>query len=233
MLPKIESVIYSCKLPITNKIIKFRPFVIRDSKAMMLAQESEDMIVFLNTVAGVVDGCTFGVVDVLNLPMFEFEYLFMQIRSKSVGETQEISIPCTHENCNCKHNTIVNLSTVEIKTQKEHTNKILLADGIGVVFKYPTVQLTIDHMNDIGASEDALLVSFIDYIYDKDSVYPAIESTRFELSEFLNQLTDSQFEKISTFVDTMPILAQDITFTCAECCTEQTTTIKGLSGFFS
>lgn len=236
-LPVQNTPTYSIEIPSTKEILKFRPFLVKEQKSLLLAQQSEDASVMVDTLKSVVRGCAQSKVDVDKLAIFDLEYIFSQIRSKSVGEMVSLIFSCDV----CDDNTAkikldIDLSKLKVEHDPRHEQKISLFDDVGVVMKYPSVNV-INTMTQYGVGSEVDLVfdivcECIDYIYDSSEVYHAKEQSKEELQTFINNLTTEQFEKIELFFETMPKLRQKIEYKCPVCSLEHNKVLEGLNSFF-
>ena len=235
-LPKNSTPIYNLTIPSNNKTVKFRPFLVKEEKSLLLAQQSEDATVMVNTLQSVIKDCIVDKIDVSSLAIFDLEYIFTQIRAKSVGEEVELIFKCGHcEDEKAKVKLTFDLSKIQVFKDPEHTNKIPLFDNVGIVLKYPSIDVIkkLDALSK-GNYEDifSVIIECIDYIFDDQEIYYAKETPKQELETFLNDLNSAQFSKIQKFFETMPKIKQDIDFICPVCNTENHTTLSGLSAFF-
>lgn len=238
-LPLNSAPTYSLTVPSNGKQIKYRPFLIKDEKALMLAQQSEDPQVMVDTLKNVIGSCVRDAksdIEVDSLATFDLEYIFTQIRAKSVGERVELFLKC--DTCEDeKAVTQINLDLTQLRVEKhpDHTNKIALYDDVGIILKYPTLELikrleSLDTNNVEQMFE--IVVECIDNIYTTDEVFVAKDQTKEELLEFLNNMSSEQFSKIQTFFETMPRLKKDISYNCPVCGTEHHKVLEGLQSFF-
>lgn len=234
-LPMQSAPTYTLEVPSTKQKVRYRPFLVKDEKALLIAQQSEDIVVMLDTVKSVIQSCVIDKIDVDALASFDVEYIFTQLRSVSVGEFVELTFQC--DDCTdekARSLIAVDLRNLKVKFPEGHTNKIALFDDVGIVLKYPTVE-TIKKMessnNDIDAIFD-IVVDCVDYIYTSEELFHAKETSKTELLEFINGLTSEQFEKVQGFFRTMPTLRQDITYTCPVCGKVHNKYMEGLSSFF-
>lgn len=233
-LPNLSTPTYELTLPSTKEKIKFRPFLVKEEKALMIAQQSEDSTTMLNTIKEIIRGCTFDKLDIEKLATFDIEYVFLQLRAKSVGEMSELMFSC--KNCNDEKAKIklnLDLSKIQVSFDPNHKKNIDLFGDVGITMKYPSLELTkkITSDNDVETTF-ALITACIESIYDKDSVYSAVDQTPAELEEFINNLTQEQFKKIQEFFETMPKLEHKVEFDCPVCKFHHNHTIKGLESFF-
>ena len=239
-LPLNSTPVYTLTVPSTEKQVKYRPFLIKDEKALMIAQQSEDAKAMLNTLKSVIRSCLDikgqEAIDVDSLATFDLEYIFTQIRAKSVGERVELFLKC--DTCEDeKAVTQVNLDLTQLKVEKnpDHTSKINLYDDVGIVLKYPSLELITQLENlDTENVEQMfdVVVECIDYIYTSTEVFHAKEQTKDELREFLNNMTSEQFAKVQQFFETMPRLKKDIDYKCPVCGKEHHKVLEGLQSFF-
>ena len=234
-LPKLEVPIYELTVPSTDEKIKYRPFLIKEEKILLIAMESganEDVI---QAVKQIVSECTFNTLKLGNMPMFDVEYIFLQIRSKSVGEVSKLKILCRDDN-ETYANVEVDLTEIEVQVNDDHTNKIELTDEMGVIMRYPTIDsfstagisdITADNMLDV-------IVACIDKIYDKkgEEVYDSKDSSKKELMDFVEQMNTTQFQDVQAFFDSMPKLRHEITVVNPKTKVENKVALSGLNDFF-
>ena len=234
-LPKLNTLTYELTLPSTGKELKFRPFLVKEQKALMIAQESEDDKQIENAFAQIINDCTFGELDAYTIPMFDVEYVFLRIRSKSVGEISKLKLLCPDDK-KTYADVEVNLEDVQVQVGDEHTNKIDLGDGKGVIMTYPTIDsfMSGDYLSVTAENMLDIIVSCIEQIYDKggEEVHMAVDSTKKELTEFIEQLNTEQFKKVQKFFDTMPKLKHTVTVKNPETKVESEVILTGLNDFF-
>lgn len=233
-LPVLATPTYELVVPSTGKKIKYRPFLVKEEKALLIAQQSQEDQTMLDTLKSIISACTFEKLNVDSLALFDIEYIFTQLRAKSVGEYSELVFNCLE--CNdpkAKINVNIDLTKLEVSKNKEHKSKIELFDNVGIQMKYPSFKALnkLKSMNDTDAIFE-VVADCIDYIYDADSMYPASEQTREDLQNFIDNLTQEQFKKVKEFFDTMPKLKHDIEFNCPVCGYHHKHTIEGLDNFF-
>jgi hypothetical protein len=237
-LPKQQAPIYTLEIPSTKDSLKYRPFLVKEQKALLLAQQSEDPIVMVDTLKQVIKSCSQSSVDVDRLAVFDLEYIFSQIRAKSVGEIVDLFFFCdTCEDEKAKVKISIDITKLKVENFEGHTSKISLFNDVGVSMKYPNINVVknIEKMGDTNSEVDLvfdIIAECIDYIYDTSEVYYAKEQTKEELSEFINNLTSEQFEKIENFFETMPKLQQKVSYRCPVCSKEHNKTLEGLNNFF-
>lgn len=208
-LPKISTPILSFVIPSTQEVKKFRPFLVKEEKLLLLAQQGgeADSVMALKQV---ITNCCHDHIDVDRLTTFDLEYLFLKLRAKSVNNMVKLRFRDREDDK--VYDFDVNLDDVEIKINPEHTNKIKVNDEIGIIMRYPDVSMTTAIENVQSADElfTKVVLYCIDSIYDKEKVYPAHESTEEELTEFIDSLDHNAFEKIQKFFDTMPKLYHEL-----------------------
>lgn len=238
-LPLNNAPVYSLVVPSLKKTVKYRPFLVKDQKALMIAQQSEDQKVMVDTLKTVISSCVTEPLDVDSLAMFDLEYIFTQLRAKSVGETVELIMSCDEDhgeqNKLAKVKMSVDLSAIKVESSGDHTNKLSLWGEVGVVMKYPSVDI-IKKFQTINESDTESVFSIIsqsiDYIYDSNEMYYAKDQTKDELLEFLNNLTTEQFSKIQKFFETMPKLTYDMHYNCPVCAKAHHVRLEGMDSFF-
>ena len=222
------------ELMLSNNVkVKYRPFLVKEEKILLMSVENNVESEMINTLINTVQTCvlTDGI-DVKKLPVYDFEWLWLNIRSKSVGETSKLKFSC--EKCQTPNDYDINLDELEpIGSQVENT--IALTDTIGVTMKYPTVRDvdSSDAKSEIDMVFD-VLVSSIESIYDAENVYPASESTKAELTTFIENLNQKQFNKLQAWFEAMPKLKKKVLFTCVkeDCKHENEFDIEGIQSFF-
>ena len=234
-LPRIDVPIYELVVPSTDEKIKYRPFLVREEKLLLIALESGKNEDILRGVKDIVDACTFNKLKLGNMPMFDVEYIFLQIRSKAVGEVSTLRVLCKDDG-KTYAKVEVDLTKIEVQVDGTHTNKIELSDEMGVIMKYPTIDsFTENGIEEIKASNMLdVIITCISQIYDKkgEEVYDAKDSTQKELIEFVEQMNTKQFADVQKFFDTMPALKHEITVKNPKTKKESKVTLSGLNDFF-
>ena len=237
-LPKIVTPTYELELPSTEETIQYRPFLVKEEKVLVIALESEDTKQITTAIKTVLKNCiqTKGV-KVEALPTFDIEYLFLNVRGKSVGETIEVNITCPDDD---ETTTKIEVDLDDIKVQKneEHTNQIKLDDSIMMELKYPSLDQFIKSNFDFtdGNQMDQsfqLIGSCIDKIYTDDEVWAAADCTKKEINEFLESMNSNQFKEIEKFFETMPKLSHTINVANPKTKVESDVVIEGLASFFA
>lgn len=233
-LPKLnETPKFSLTIPSTGKKIRFRPYLVKEEKVLMMAFESKDLRASLEAVADTIQACIpeEDSVDVRELATFDIEYIFTKIRSKSVGEVSEVAVKCNE----CKtYNTVqINLDEVEVE-KKEIDNMIFITDDIAVELAYPSYESVIakDLQNLENSSAFELILDSIKAVHTGEERIDAKEESREDMMEFLMSLTSSQFESITDFLNRMPALSHKINFNCTKCAESNEIELRGMSDFF-
>ena len=237
-LPTITTPTYELELPSVRKTIKYRPFLVKEEKLLVLALETEDTKEISNAIKAVLKNCiqTRGI-KVESLPTFDIEYLFLNIRGKSVGEQIEVNLIAPDDG-ETSVPVIINIDEIKVQRAKDHTNKIKLDDSLMMEMKYPSLEQFVK--NNFNMSDDSsinqsfeLIASCVDKIYNEEEVWVAADVTKKELVEFLEQMNSIQFKQIEKFFETMPKLSHEITFTNPKTKVESTVVLEGLSSFFA
>lgn len=236
-LPKISTPTYELELPSTGQTIKYRPFLVREEKLLVLALESEDNKQITTAIKNVIKSCIETKnIKVESLPTFDIEYLFLNIRGKSVGEDVEVNLICPDDDVSTVP---VTISIDDIKVQKDenHTNKIKVDESIMMEMKYPSLDQFIKNNFDISGGNNIdqsfdLIISCIDKIYTEEEVWSSSDLTKKELNEFLDQMNSIQFKQIESFFETMPKLSHKVKITNPNTGVESEVVLEGLSSFF-
>lgn len=230
-LPKPSPRIYTTKIPSTGAQVKFRPFNVKEEKFLILAQESEDIATITNAIQDILESCIQDNISVKDLAIFDVEFLMTQIRAKSVGEVVNLLMPCAENPTHEKIPVRIDLTKIEVNFTEQHKKTIPLYDDVGVVMKYPTLDM-LETMEKADMFEIAMMCT--DYIYDSEEMYPAKEQSKEELKEFFETLDQTQFSKVEEFFQTMPVYQHVLEYTCMnpECRHVHKRLIKGISNFF-
>jgi len=235
-LPKLDVPIYEMTVPSTDEKIKYRPFLVKEEKILLIAMESGENEDIIQGVKQIVSECIFNKLKIGNLPMFDIEYMFLRIRSKSVGEVSKLKVLCPDDK-KTYANVEVDLTEVEVQVDDSHTNKIELSDEMGVIMKYPSIDLfSKAGIADINADNMIdVVATCIAQIYDKkgEEVFDSKDSTKKELVDFVEQLNTTQFADIQKFFDTMPKLTHTITVKNPKTKKENKVVLSGLNDFFA
>ena len=241
-LPKINTPTYDLTLPSTGKKIKYRPFLVREEKMLIIALETEDMAQIPNAVVEILDECilTKGV-SVNKLATFDIEYLFLNVRAKSVGETVEVNITCPDDG-KTSVQTEINVDSIKVQKVRGHKNIIKLDDQYSMKLKYPSItefiESNFESGQDGGEGSDidksmGMITSCIEMIYDNEESWDAADSTPEELNEFIEQLNTKQFKEVESFFETMPKLEHIVEVTNPKTGKASKVKLEGLASFFN
>ena len=234
-LPKLTTPTYELEIPSTDEKIKYRPFLVKEEKILMMAMESKSDSDITQAVKDIVLECTFNKVDISHMPMFDVEYIFLQIRSKSVGEVSNLKLLCPDDGKTYAE-VELNLTEVEVHVGDDHTNKIELDNGMGMIMTYPTIDSFRDSgIRDINAGNMLDVISgCIMQIYEEEGkkTYDPKDQTKKELTEFIEQLSTKQFKDVQKFFETMPKLKHEMTIKNPKTKKESKVTLTGLNDFF-
>ena len=234
-LPVLTVPTYELEVPSTDEKVKYRPFLVKEEKLLLIAIESEDNGEIVQAVKTIVDECTFNKLNLGKLPIFDVEYIFLQIRAKSVGETTNLRLLCPDDR-ETYAKVEVDLTEVLVQVDEGHTNKIELTDEMGIIMQYPNIDSMVDvGIADINASNMLDVISTcIDKIYDKggEEVHMAVDSTKKELVDFIEQMNTKQFAEVQKFFDTMPKLKHTVKVKNPKTEKESEVTLTGLNDFF-
>ena len=235
-LPKLNTPTYELEIPSTDEKIKFRPFLVKEEKILMMALETKDNAQIISAVKDIVSECTFNKLNISTMPMFDVEYIFLQIRSKSVGEVSKVQILCPDDK-KTYTNVEIDLNEVKVQVEDEHTNKIELTDSMGMIMTYPNIDSFSDNgIQNINASNmlDVIGTCILQIYEDKgEKVYEAKDQTKKELVEFIEQLNTKQFQDVQKFFDTMPRLKHTIKVKNPKTKKTSDVTLSGLNDFFA
>lgn len=228
-LPTLNVPTYELTLPSSGKNVTFRPFLVKEHKVLLTLSEAEDKEVS-RILRDLVDVCTFQKLNVRELPHFDIEYLFLKLRSKSIGETVEVVINCE---CGNKIDTTISLENIQVEKDENHSNKIQLTPEVGIEFNYPNI----DDVVNIFSKKDSktifnLIMNNIKGIYDNVNYWDAKDQTREDIETFIYSLTREQFEKIEHFFTTSPKVVQIIETDCNQCGKHNISRLEGLQNFF-
>jgi len=237
-LPTIVTPTYELELPSTGKKVKYRPFLVKEEKLLVLALETENTKDISTAIKTVLKNCiqTRGV-KVENLPTFDIEYLFLNIRGKSVGEDIEVNIISPDDEVTEVPVTI-NIDDIKIQKDKKHNNKVKLDETLMMEMKYPSLDQFItsnfDFSEEVSMDQSFdLIASCIDKIYNEEEVWSTADCTKKEVKDFLEQMNSLQFKEIEKFFETMPKLSHSVTVTNPKTKVESTVVLEGLSSFFA
>jgi hypothetical protein len=231
-LPKLNTPKYYTKVPSTGADVEFRPYQVREEKMLMIASESQDERQVVGAMKDLIDACTFGAIDITKLTMFDLEYIFVKLRSKSVGESTKIGMNCT--SCSHKNEVEFSLEDVYVNMNEELNPTIELSDGVGVTMKYPGINDVMDIGGDLSDVDKmmGMIRASLDTIYTSEEVFNVKEQSVKEVDDFIDSLTSKQFSKIREYLEEMPSAQINIDFECMECGNKNEHVVKGTANFF-
>ena len=235
-LPILETATYELTLPSKDVKVKFRPFLVKEEKILLQALESGENKEMVSALKQIVHACTFGKVDINTLPIFDVEYIFLQIRAKSVGEVTKLKLLCPDDKKTYAE-VEIDLSKVEVHVDENHTNNIVVDESkkIGLIMSYPTIN-TVDPEGDKKGMKTKqmfeMLANTVYQVYEGDKIHAAGDYTKEELHKFLESLDSKTYKKINTFYDTMPKLKQEVELENPKTKVKSKLTLQGLSDFF-
>jgi hypothetical protein len=238
-LPKISTPTFELELPSNGKKIKYRPFLVREEKILIMALESEDMKQISGAIVQILSDCILTkTVKVQELSTFDIEYLFLNVRAKSVGESVEVNITCPDD----EETTVqmeIDIDSIKVQKNPEHTDIIKLDDVLSMKLKYPSLDQFVENNFEFNENETdvdkslSMITSCIDIIYDAEDSWSASDCSKKELDEFIEQLNTKQFKQIETFFTTMPKLSHTVVVKNPKTGVESEVVLEGLASFFS
>jgi hypothetical protein len=249
-LPKIDLPIFELKLVSHPTPIKFRPFLVKEEKLLLMALQSDEEDTIFKTIKQIINNCLVDQIDIDNLPIFDIEYLFLNLRARSVGENVETYFICRNivgkeknEEGNeidseCKNMMPVTINVLDIKPPiSDLSPKIYITNKIGIVLKFPTLK-SFKPIGDMVSVTDNnkvfdMIYECTEYIFDNDGMYYAHETTKEEFNQFLESLTQEQFDRITAFFESLPKIQHDVETTCQRCGFEHKLHMEGLTDFFT
>ena len=235
-LPKLGYPTFELELPSTGKTIKYRPFLVKEEKVLLMALESKDEKQVVSAVKDLIKNCVITRIKVDNLPSFDLEYLFLKIRGASIGENIILTVTCLDDN-ETQVEANININDVEIFKPDGHDKKIMFDENTGLVMKYPSMKEFVDRefLQKEMKTEDVydFIADSIDQIFDSEEVYDSSTTTKKEFRTFVDSLTTKQFEKIQKFYETAPKLSHTFKVTNPKTNKESSYTIEGLQSFFA
>jgi len=233
-LPKLDTPIYELVLPSTEETIKYRPFLVKEQKLLLMAQNSKNKKEMLDAIAQIMENCTFGKINAQESYVFDVEYVFLQIRRKSVGDKVTLNLLCEDDN-ETRVPTEINLGDIKVDITENHTNEIQLNNDVKMIMSYPKIY-TMDKINlDTTSNETSLdiIVHCIHQIIDGDKVYEKADMSSADLTEFIESMNQQNLEDILKFFNTMPKMRHKITITNPNTNVENTINIEGIDSFFT
>ena len=235
-LPVLTTPTYELVVPSTDKKLKYRPFLVKEEKILLMAMESGENNQIIQAVKEIVTECTFNKIDLGDSPMFDIEYIFLQIRGKSVGEVSNLRLLCADDG-ETYADVKIDLNDIQVSVDEEHTNKIELTDEMGMIMTYPTIDsfMTTGITKIDSSNMLEVIATCILQIYDKkgEEVFEAKDQTVKELNDFIEQLSSTQFKDIQKFFDTMPKLQHVVTVKNPKTKVENQVLLSGLNDFFA
>lgn len=232
-LPKVTAPTYELDLPSSGKKVKYRPFIVKEEKILLVAMDSKDEKQITQALVDVLKACiiTRGI-KVENLPSFDLEYVFLKIRAASVGEDITLNVTCLDDGVTKVSHTI-NINDISVQKPKGHSDKIMLSKDVGLIMKYPSL----NHFIDVGFVDKevdglSVVLNSIDQIFEGEEVTESKDCTTKELQTFIESLTQAQFKKISKFFETMPRLKHEFVVVNPQTKKENKYTLEGLQSFF-
>ena len=231
-LPKLETPIYELELPSTGEKVKYRPFLVKEQKNLMIAMESEEETQLRDSLASIISDCTFNKIDPYEIPMFDIEFIFLRIRGKSVGEKVKLNVLCPDDN-KTRVDVEFNLEDIDVHMKKEHTNEISVTDKIKIFMKYPGLK----DMTDVKVDQETeqiftLIKRCINEIHDGKTIHNKIDISEKELDEFIDNLTTKTFEDLGTFFETMPKVMHILKVKNPKTKKKGEVVIEGIQNFF-
>jgi hypothetical protein len=249
-LPKIDLPIFELQLKSVDEPVKFRPFLVKEEKLLLMALQADDEDAIIKTIKQVINNCLVSDIDIDKLPIFDIEYLFLNVRARSMGEMVETYFVCKNVVGNekaddgtdipveCAHMMPVKINLLEIKPpDRETSTKIMITDKIGIQMTYPSLQ-TLKYVDGVVSSDDMnkvfdLVYECADYIFDEAGMYYVKESDRQEFDNFLSSLTQEQFDRVIGFFDRLPKIEHDVEHKCQKCGFDHKLHLEGLNDFFT
>ncbi len=235
-LPIIETATYELTLPSKDVKVKYRPFLVKEEKVLLMALESKSQEDMTTALKQICHACTFGTIDINTLPLFDVEYIFLQIRAKSVGEIAKLKLLCPDDK-ETYADVEIDLSKVEVHVDEDHTNNIVLDDKkkIGIVMSYPTIN-SVDPSKDVKGMKTKqmfdLLVNSIHQIYEGEKMHSPADYSKEDLNKFVESLDSKAFQSVNKFFDTMPKLKQEVELENPKTKVKSKRTLSGLQDFF-
>jgi len=232
-LPKLDTLTYELTLPSTGEQLKFRPFLVKEQKALMIAQESEDDKQIEMAFAKIINDCVLDKIDPYKMPMFDIEYVFLKIRGKSVGETVTLNVLCPDDEVT-RVNVDVNLEEVDVQMSKDHTNVIGLTEDIKLIMKYPSLgdMSGFDDEGDV-KSIFGMIKRCIHEIHDGETIHNKVDMSEKELDVFIDSMSTQHFENLTQFFNTMPKLLHVVTTKNPKTKKKVNIEIEGVQNFFT
>jgi hypothetical protein len=233
LLPAINVLSFKTKLISTEKVIEFRPFLAKEQKLLLMALEGGSVEDVTHAVINILKACIITKIDVMALPSFDIQHLFLEIRKKSIGNILDLKIhhPEADATCNHAERVSIDLDNVIVLKPETHTRKIKLTDEIGVVMRYPSSHMFDEYSGNNVKNSFDLIASCIESVYNADEMFS--DFAKEEITQWIGNLTADQLQKITQFFETMPSLVLDINYTCTKCKKDVSHRLNGLTDFFT
>ena len=231
-LPKLDTVHYELTLPSTGETLKYRPFLVKEQKELMIAQESEDEKLIESAFAQIINNCVLEDVNPYKMPMFDVEYVFMRIRGKSVGEKVTLNLLCPDDE-KTRVDVEIDLEKVDIQMKEDHTNVIELTDNISIIMKYPCLE-DMSGFGDQGEVKSifSMIKRCIHEVHDGETVHNKVDMSEKDLDDFIDSMSTAHFESLTNFFETMPKLQHVVTVKNPKTKKKNEIIIEGLQSFF-
>ena len=241
-LPRVASPTYELKIPSTGQKVKYRPFLVKEEKTLLMAAEDQNISTITKAMRDIISTCTEGEVDLKNLAPYDIEYIFLQLRGKSIGDVINLnlkkpdSIKCEESECPGSTEIKVNIDDIKIDTSKIVDSKIELTEDIGIKLGFPQLDSIQKYTTKGGGMTPdgvfKMINDCIEYIWEGKEIYKAKDATKKELNDFIESLNTEQFNKIREFFESMPRLRHEITWTCSKCDKSAPLLLEGIDSFF-
>tara|TARA_B100000073_G_C23590849_1_gene516255 strand:+ start:159 stop:854 length:696 start_codon:yes stop_codon:yes gene_type:complete len=228
-LPKIDNPTYTLELPSTGEVVKYRPFLVKEQKVLMLAQQSDKPVDRNNAILQIIESCTFGKVNGKN-PLFDIEYVFLKLRAKSAGETVNVTLTCPDDN-ETKDTVKINLEDVDVNMTDNHTNKINITDKVTMTMRYPLINDIDENVKESVEGPFKVLKNCIESIDDGDKIHTKADFSDKELEDFLNSFNTDQLTNVMNFFNTMPKLRHPVKVKNKNTGVESEVILEGLENF--
>lgn len=238
-LPKLSTPTFELTLPLSQQKVTFRPFLVKEQKILMMANEASDKESIVRAIHDVLKNCTLSKkINVDTLPLLDIEYYFLNLRARSVGEIVELHYRCHNEvdgvACGNKMDVSVNLLDIKMENMENYNDVVMIDEKVGIKFKHPDLSL----IEDLKEGEEQLdlaidiILNSIEYVFEDDSLYHANETPKDELLEFLDSLTQQQFEKVEKHFENLPVLRKKVDIKCSKCGFDHSIDVEGIESFF-
>jgi len=231
-LPKLETKTYTLTLPSTGEEIKYRPFLVKEQKTLLMAQESKEDNQIVDAMTQLINDCTFGKVNTKTCPLFDAEYIFLKLRSKSVGEKVEVSVTCPDDN-ETKVNVSIDVNKIECNMLKDHSTTVNITDLVKIIFKYPVLSAFKSMKKGISDSERMfqMVNDSVQEIHYGEDIYHRVDISEKDINEFIESLNTEQFERVANFFKTMPKLRHVVEVTNPKTKVKGEILLEGLQSF--